>query len=120
TCATDYVTWRNELQPGADRVNGVSVRRFPVSHERDPLRFGRRSHRVFERAHSIADELKWLDAEGPASRSLIRYIARRQSAYDFFIFFSYRYYHAYHGTRAAASKAVLVPTAERDDAIGLA
>ena len=35
------------------------------------------------------------------------------------MFFSYRYYHALHGLRAAADKAVLVPTAERDDAIGV-
>ena len=29
TCATDYVTWRNELPPGVEQVNGVPVRRFP-------------------------------------------------------------------------------------------
>ena len=29
TCATDYVTWRNELAPGVETVNGVPVRRFP-------------------------------------------------------------------------------------------
>ena len=40
-------------------------------------------------------------------------------AYDWFVFFSYRYYHAFHGARAVAAKAVLVPTAERDAAIGL-
>ena len=33
--------------------------------------------------------------------------------------FSYRYYHAYHGIRVAGSRAVLVPTAERDPALGL-
>src|SRR4029079_2995970 len=38
----------------------------------------------------------------------------------FFIFFSYRYYHAYKGARAVPSKAVIVPTAERDPALGLA
>ena len=30
TCATDYVTWRNELKSGEERVNNVLVRRFPV------------------------------------------------------------------------------------------
>ena len=39
---------------------------------------------------------------------------------DFFLFFSYRYYHAYHGARTVPARAVLVPTAERDAAIGLA
>ena len=120
TCATDYVTWRNELEPGVDRVNGVAVRRFRVTHERDPRLFSRRSTRVFAQRHSIADELKWLDAEGPASRALIHYLQKRGSSYDYCLFFSYRYYHAYHGARATAPRAILVPTAERDAAIGMA
>ena len=28
TCARDYVTWANEYPEGADRVRGVTVRRF--------------------------------------------------------------------------------------------
>jgi glycosyltransferase involved in cell wall biosynthesis len=120
TCATDYVTWRDELPPGEDSVNGVAVRRFRVKHRRDPQAFGRRSHQVFEHRHSLADELAWLDAEGPTSPALVDYVAKRGDAYDFLLFFSYRYYHAYHGARAAGPRAILVPTAERDAAIGLA
>ena len=120
TCATDYVTWRNERPAGVETINSVPVRRFRVKRERDPDMFGRRSERVFEERHSIRDELAWIDAEGPASLSLIRFITRRAADYDCFLFFSYRYYLAYHGARAAAPRAVLVPTAERDEAIGLA
>src|SRR5688572_16831073 len=119
TCASDYVTWRNELSAGVDRVNGVAVRRFPVKHERNPLEFGKRSEHVFEAHHSIGDELDWLDAEGPTSPALIDHISQQATSFDYFIFFSYRYYHAYHGARAAGSRAVLVPTAERDSAVGL-
>ena len=120
TCASDYVTWRNESTPGEDRVNDIEVRRFRVARERDPLLFGRRSERVFGQTHSLADELAWLDAEGPTSPALVRHIASHADRYDYLVFFSYRYYHAYHGARAAASRAVLVPTAERDSAMGLA
>jgi glycosyltransferase involved in cell wall biosynthesis len=119
TCATDYVTWRNELEPGVETVNGVSVRRFRVKRERDPRVFGRRSERVFEHRHSLGDELDWLDAEGPTSPALIDYVGKHAGEFDFCLFFSYRYYHAYHGARAAASRAILVPTAERDETIGL-
>ncbi len=119
TCATDYVTWRNELPPGVEQINGVAVRRFRVKHERDPRLFGLRSNRVFKRSHSFANELQWLDAEGPTTPALIDYLARNHGSYDHCLFFSYRYYHAYHGIRAAASRAILVPTAERDAAIGL-
>ena len=119
TCARDYVSWRNELKPGLETVNGVSVRRFPVTRERQPLDFGRRSRQVFEETHSLADELAWLDSEGPTSPAMLRYIERSSASLDFIILFSYRYYHAWHGARRLANKAILVPTAERDPAIGL-
>ena len=119
TCAHDYVTWRNELPAGVSHVNGVQVRRFPVRHERVPAEFGRHSRRVFESRHSTADELAWLESEGPASPALLEYLEAAAADFDFVVFFSYRYYHAWHGARRLSTKAVLVPTAERDPAIAL-
>jgi glycosyltransferase involved in cell wall biosynthesis len=119
TCARDYVTWANDLPAGVDRVNDLVVRRFPVHRRRDPGQFGRRSQQVFEQTHSHKDEMDWLESEGPASRDLIRFIQANAEGYDYFIFFSYRYYHAFHGIRAAPTRALLVPTGERDPAIGL-
>jgi glycosyltransferase involved in cell wall biosynthesis len=120
TCARDYVTWANEVPAGREVVNGIPVRRFPVSHPRHPIDFGRRSERVFGSVHSLAEELAWLDSEGPTSPALVRHVARSHDAFDFFVFFSYRYYHAWHGARAVSDRAIIVPTAERDPAIGLA
>jgi glycosyltransferase involved in cell wall biosynthesis len=117
TCARDYVTWRNELGAGVEHVNGVRVRRFPVRRERNPHEFGRRSHRVFEQRHSIADELAWLESEGPASPTLVEYVAN--GPFDYVLLFSYRYYHAWHIARRIPGKSVLVPTAERDPAVAL-
>ena len=119
TCARDYITWKNELPPGEETINGVKVTRFPVSSPRNTDDFGRRSAVVFNRTHSIADELAWLKSEGPTSHALMRHISRVQGEIDFFVFFSARYYHAWHGVRAVAGKAVLVPTAEREPSIGL-
>ena len=119
TCARDYITWRNELPEGLDKVNGILVRRFEVSRERDPNDFGRQSEYVFGNFHSIADELKWLRAEGPTSPTLVNHLRQSASDYDYVIFFSYRYYHTYHGMRATPKRAILVPTAERDPALGL-
>ncbi|HXE79380.1 MAG TPA: glycosyltransferase [Vicinamibacterales bacterium] len=120
TCARDYVTWANELPPGEEQVRGVPVHRFPVAHPRNPRTFGLRSEHVFTQTHSLQDELSWLDSEGPASPALIRHLERRRSEYDYYIFFSYRYYHSYHGIRRVPDRAILVPTAERDPAVGLA
>jgi glycosyltransferase involved in cell wall biosynthesis len=119
TCATDYLTWRNELPPGRDRVNGIAVHRFPVTHPRDVKAFARHSERVFDAEHSVGDEIAWLDSEGPTSPELVRRLKASRHAYDYFIFFSYRYYHSYYGPQAVAPRAVLVPTAERDPAIGV-
>jgi glycosyltransferase involved in cell wall biosynthesis len=120
TCARDYVTWQNELPAGEDRLNGVRLRRFPVSRPRRAEEFGRWSEVVFNRRHSLSDELHWLTSEGPTSPSLIQHLRRAADEFDYFLFFSYRYYHAWHGARAVPHKAVLVPTAERDPALGLA
>jgi glycosyltransferase involved in cell wall biosynthesis len=120
TCARDYVTWHDEYEPGVQQINGVPVHRFRVDHERDVKVFARWSDRVFEHQHSYLDELRWLDAEGPKSSALVNYIRANHDTYDYFFFFSYRYYHAYRGARAVPDRAILVPTAERDEAIGLA
>jgi glycosyltransferase involved in cell wall biosynthesis len=119
TCARDYVTWRDEYPSGIEQVNSVPVRRFRVDHERDVHAFARWSQRVFGERHSHLDELKWLDSEGPKSSALLTHLSSPQAGYDYVIFFSYRYYHAYHGVKAVPSRAILVPTAERDEAIGL-
>ena len=82
TCARDYITWKNELPPGEDAVNRIRVRRFPVTTPRDPAAFGVLSHKVFDGVHSVADELRWLDSEGPTSPALVRHIAQQADAFD--------------------------------------
>lgn len=120
TCAREYLTWRNEFPPGTDEVNGVAVERFRVSRERDLRDFGVRSRRVFGRVHSLQEELDWLASEGPVSPDLISRLRRSGGEFDFVVFFSVRYYQAYFGARAVPDRAVLVPTAEREPALGLA
>jgi glycosyltransferase involved in cell wall biosynthesis len=120
TCAhRDYISWKNELPEGKEMVHGIPVHRFKVAVERNPVEFAKCSAKVFTQKHSLRDELAWLDAEGPTSPALVEYIAAHEADYDFFIFFSFRYHHSFHGARAVPSKAILVPTAERDGALGL-
>jgi len=119
TCARDYVTWRNEFPAGVDTVNGVAIERIPVVRERDAEDFGRRSTQVFTRQHSLHDELEWLDSEGPLSPALIDRVAASPDEFDHVLVFTARYYHAYHAARAVPDLAILVPTAERDPALGL-
>jgi glycosyltransferase involved in cell wall biosynthesis len=120
TCAQDYVTWRNVLPAGSGEVNGIPVERFPVDRERDVEEFGRRSLRVFDETHSIEDELRWLESEGPVSRPLLERVRSSGAEFDFILAFSARYHHAYHTARAMPQRTILVPTAEREPSIGLA
>jgi glycosyltransferase involved in cell wall biosynthesis len=74
---------------------------------------------VFDATHSVRDELLWLDSEGPRSTALIDHVRQSADEFDYLLFFSARYYHAFHGVRAAPGRSVLVPTAERDPALGV-
>jgi len=119
TCARDYVTWRNELPADEERVHGIPVERFPVVQERDPIAFRNKSELVFHAAHSVKDELDWLDVQGPNSPALLKRLAAIAGECDFVLLFSIRYLPAFYGARLAPHKAVLVPTAERESSIGL-
>ena len=119
TCARDYLTWRNEWPPGEDRVNGIPVERHAVSRERNLVDFRDRSKWLFTDRHSVRDELRWLDSQGPRSPALMKRLARVADECDFVILFSIRYSPAFYGARFAAHKAVLVPTAERESSLGL-
>jgi glycosyltransferase involved in cell wall biosynthesis len=119
TCARDYITWRNEWPPGQEIVNGVPVERFPVVRERDLIDFRDRSAIVFNHQHSLEDELRWLESQGPHSPALIARLHRAAQECDFLVLFSIRYDHAFRGARLAWNKAVLVPTAEREASLGL-
>ena len=111
TCARDYVTWRNELPAGGERLNGVDVVRFPVEEERDLLAFNRLSEPLYARAHSEADELVWLRRQGPYAPRLVEAIQQRRDEFDAVVFFTYLYYPTYYGLQAASERSVLVPTA---------
>ena len=119
TRAYDYITWKNHYPEGEEEVNGVTVRRFPVIRPRDPERFGRIQNYILDNEHKVEDELKWLEEEGPLSPALIDHIQEHEDDFDYFVFFSYRYYHSYWGINALPHKSILVPTAERDAVIHL-
>jgi glycosyltransferase involved in cell wall biosynthesis len=119
TRAFDYITWKDHYPKGDEIINNIPVKRFSVTKPRNPERFGRLQHDILQNEHRKEDELKWLDAEGPSSPSLIRYIDEHKNDFDYFFFFSYRYYHSYWGINTVPEKSILVPTAEHDPIVHL-
>jgi len=119
TRAHDYITWKNHYPAGEEVVNGIPVKRFSVKRPRDPERFGRIQRHILENEHTREEELRWLEEEGPLVPELIAFLKARGEDYDYFIFFSYRYYHSYWGIHTVPEKSILVPTAEHDEVIHL-
>jgi len=119
TCARDYVTWDNAFPAGTEEINGVPVERFRVARTRNVEAFGRASRRVFGRAHTLQEEIEWLQEQGPVAPDLIRRLRRVRRQFDFVLLFSLRYFPTYYGARACADRAILVPTAEREPAVAL-
>jgi glycosyltransferase involved in cell wall biosynthesis len=119
TRALDYLTWKNHYSKGNEIINGIPVRRFSVSKTRNPGRFGLLQNYILENEHAEEDEFNWLREEGPVCPSLLRYLKRHKRDYDYFVFFSYRYYQSYWGVNAVPHKSILVPTAEHDPVIHL-
>ncbi len=115
--ALDYLTWAPHYPVGQELINGVKVNRFDVARRRDPERFGRLQEKVFNHEHSAAEELLWLEENGPFLPGLIAELQARQDEFRRILFFSYRYYHSWAGIRAMPQKALLVPTAEHDQVI---
>jgi glycosyltransferase involved in cell wall biosynthesis len=119
TTAFDYVTWDHHYPAQREDLNGIRVNRFRVQKPRDPEIFGRIQQRIFQDEHVLADELRWLEEEGPLVPELLQELKRREKEFAYFIFFSYRYYHSFHGVKKFSRKAILVPTAEHDQVVYL-
>jgi glycosyltransferase involved in cell wall biosynthesis len=119
TCARDYVAWANEYPEGADRIKGVTVRRFANARTRDITAFNTYSDWIYSHAHTRADEMEWLKQQGPWSPALIEYLRRHHQQYDVLVFFTYLYAPTVLGLEIAAARSVLVPTAHDEPAIRL-
>jgi len=119
SCARDYVTWKNEYPEGADRIRGVTVRRFASAATRDIEAFNKYSDWIYSNPHGHADEMEWLKQQGPWNPALIDYLRRQHQQYDVLIFFTYLYAPTVLGLEIAPQRSILVTTAHDEPAIKL-
>jgi glycosyltransferase involved in cell wall biosynthesis len=119
TCARDYITWANEYPEGADRIRGVTVRRFANAKTRDIQSFNEYSDWIFHNKHAAKDEMEWLKQQGPWCPGLLDYLEKHHGQYDALVFFTYLYAPTVLGLKIAPSKSLLVPTAHDEPAINL-
>ena len=116
TCALDYITWKNHYTAGVDNIQGVTIRRFPVTQQRDIKAFNRLSDNISPRLQqaSIEEQEAWMQAQGPFSLEMITYVKNHQHEYDAFIFFTYLYATTYFILPLVAQKAYLAPLAHNE------
>jgi glycosyltransferase involved in cell wall biosynthesis len=110
TCARDYVTWRNELPPGLERVAGVDVRRFLVEGERDLVAFNAFAEPLYARERSREEEIEFLRLQGPNCPGLVEALRAEKDRFAAVVFFTYLYSPTYWGLKAAPERSALVPT----------
>jgi glycosyltransferase involved in cell wall biosynthesis len=118
TCALDPHTWADELEPGTSVINGVPVHRFASTHGRLPEFYGLDGRLRLAPQRATRDEgRRWVDYNGPVSRSLIDAVVESEA--DVIAFYPY----LYHPTVAAIGKvrvpAVLHPAAHDEPCLYL-
>jgi len=109
TCARDHFTWRNELPAGATVVEGVPVRRFPVTLAKD--------HGAMTMLHARLDagfpldpagERRWVENTG-YSEPLFEAIAETAPRVDAVLFAPYLFAATVFGARVAPRRSLVIP-----------
>jgi glycosyltransferase involved in cell wall biosynthesis len=108
TCVHDLFAWRNQLPPGVEQVNGVTVRRFLID-EGDAQGF----HTVQAKAVrgeyvSYRDERRFMQ-QNLRSRAMEAYLQAHADAFACVLFAPYLFGTTYWGMQAVAEKAIIVP-----------
>jgi glycosyltransferase involved in cell wall biosynthesis len=110
TTALDYRTWAEHYPAGTEADGGVVVRRFPVAGRRAADFDLQTASLLAAEAPSEAQQLDWLDAQGPRSPALLEYLRAHAGAARALVFYTYLYWPTWHGLLAVPEHAVLVPT----------
>jgi glycosyltransferase involved in cell wall biosynthesis len=108
TCALDHHSWTNVLPAGDCEIDGVRVRRFPVS-PRDVARFLEVQGRISAGLRvGVEEELAWA-AGSVNSAELYRCLREEHRAYDALVFLPYLFGTTLLGTQIDPGRSLLVP-----------
>jgi len=120
TCAVDYMTWANEYPVQEKNINGVKVKRFAVSNERNVKRFNQLSEQIFSNSQHIDElEQQWINEQGPYCPELVTYIQEHHKEYECILFMTYLYFFSAICLPKGMKNAVLIPTAHDEPPIYL-
>ncbi len=109
TCARNHFTWANEIDPGERRVEGLSVRFFPVNEDRDIETFLDVQTRISRGTGTTDDEERaWL-ANSVNSSELCSHLREEGPGYDRIVAGPYLFGLTYAVAQIYPEKTILVP-----------
>lgn len=111
TCALDYDTWNNHYPAGTEKLNGVTVYRFPTDRPRNPEVFNPLCGEIFGNPdHDDAAEERWIDEQGPYAPKVLEALSARREEYRAVFFMTYLYWLSARGLPAGYDRSILIPT----------
>ncbi|HEY1828076.1 MAG TPA: glycosyltransferase family 4 protein, partial [Acidimicrobiales bacterium] len=118
TCALDALTWRDELTPGIESINGVTVHRIASEAGRAEGFHPLSGTLLADPEHAaVADMDRWVDWQGPKSPALLD--AVEASDADVIAFYPYLYYPTIRGLPLVRDRAIMHPAAHEEPALHL-
>lgn len=116
--ALDHITWRNELQPGDQTIDGVLVHRFGSESGRGSRFYELDGRLRLAPAHATRQQAEdWVDLNGPVTPRLVDALCA--SAADVAVFYPYLYYPTVRAIGRVPMPAVLHPAAHDEPALYL-
>jgi glycosyltransferase involved in cell wall biosynthesis len=109
SCATSYVDWADEYEPGTSELNGVTIHRLPVISVREPERFGPLHSWMVsgpKPAPHFVQQL-WAKHMGPDLDGYQAWLLANIGRFDLAVFMTYLYATT---TRGLATVAGRIPT----------
>lgn len=107
TCATDHMTWKDDLPPGEFVEDGLRVNRFPVG-ERDAARYDALHAQVLSGHAGYVDEVEWL-AHSVWSQQLHDFLGDTADTFDLIVFSPYLFGTSIWGAQVAPDRSALLP-----------
>lgn len=118
TCASNHITWENDLPPGSAELNGVTVHRFPNSTTRPPEFFALDGAiRTAPADATWSQARRWVELNGPDCPALLDAVG--ESSADVIAFYPYLFRSTVDGIIRSPAPAILHPAAHDEPALYL-
>lgn len=108
TCARDHFTWDNSLPAGLSELNGVAVRRFPITGRAPEQQARLETKLITQGLLTLEEQYEWLEAAAH-STPLYNHVARHAVDFDQLIAIPYANPLVHYAAWSAVERVILWP-----------